>query len=532
MSRPHSDSEGMGGVDSLTEGREMDAPSATGIKLGFVGWLRWGWRQLTSMKVAIILLLILAIAAIPGSIFPQRSANPNGVIAYFNEQPEMARFLDSLQLFDVYGSFWFSSIYLLLFVSLIGCVWVRAGVHFKAMRAKPPRTPLRLNRMPAYRIIENDAEAAGLTLDIFEKALKRSRYRVERYGNSVSAERGYLRETGNLVFHIALLGVLVGIAIGGMFGYTAQRVLVEGQTLVNARGSFDMFKAGRYVNAENLTPFTVTFKKLDVVYEENQINALGKPLDYTAHLTTRIGDKVVEDETVKVNSPLQIGGTQVYLLGNGYAPTITVRDANGLVVFSESVPFLPQDSNLTSLGVIKITDGLRDQLGMIGFLYPTNQMLSNGAFTSVFPDLITPLVTLNVYKGDLGINEGIPQNVYALDTAEMTEIAGGDSGVDSIMLTPGETVDLPEGLGTISLDAIPRFVSLDVHYDPAIWLVATSALLVFSGLLASLFIPRRRVWVKFSDQGIELAALARGEDPRLDPALDDLMLKTTELAKK
>src|SRR5690606_27960697 len=165
----------------------------------------------------------------------------------------------------------------------------------------------------------------------------------------------------------------------------------EGQTLVNARGSFDMFKAGRYVNAENLTPFTVTFKKLDVVYEENQINALGKPLDYTAHLTTRIGDKVVEDETVKVNSPLQIGGTQVYLLGNGYAPTITVRDANGLVVFSESVPFLPQDSNLTSLGVIKITDGLRDQLGMIGFLYPTNQMLSNGAFTSVFPDLITPL---------------------------------------------------------------------------------------------------------------------------------------------
>src|SRR5690606_12828826 len=123
-------------------------------------------------------------------------------------------------------------------------------------------------------------------------------------------ERGYLRETGNLVFHIALLGVLVGIALGGMFGYTAQRVLVEGQTLVNARGSFDMFKAGRYVNAENLTPFTVTFKQLDVVYEESQINALGKPLDYTAHLTTRIGDTVDEDATVKVNSPLQIGGTQ------------------------------------------------------------------------------------------------------------------------------------------------------------------------------------------------------------------------------
>ncbi|MBX3312447.1 MAG: cytochrome c biogenesis protein ResB [Microbacteriaceae bacterium] len=523
----------MGGVDSLNEDRELDAPQASGVKLGLIGWLRWGWRQLTSMKVAIILLLILAIAAIPGSIFPQRSANPNGVIAYFNEQPEMAELLDKLQLFDVYGSFWFSAIYLLLFISLIGCVWVRAIVHFKAMRARPPRTPARLTRMPAYRVIENSSEeASGLTLDIFEKALKRSRYRVERYGNSVSAERGYLRETGNLVFHIALLGVLVGIALGGMFGYTAQRVLVEGQTLVNARGSFDMFKAGRYVNAENLTPFTVTFKQLDVVYEESQINALGKPLDYTAHLTTRIGDTVVEDATVKVNSPLQIGGTQVYLLGNGYAPTITVRNAEGVIVFSESVPFLPQDSNLTSLGVIKITDGLSDQLGMIGFLYPTNQLLSNGALTSVFPDLITPLITLNVYKGDLGINEGVPQNVYALDTAGMTEIAGGDSEVGAIFLIPGETAELPEGMGTISLDAIPRFVSLDVHYDPAIWLVAISTLFVFGGLLASLFIPRRRVWVKFSAQGIELAALARGEDPRLDPALDDLMLKVTELAKK
>lgn len=532
MSRPHSEAAGMGGTDSLNEDLELKTPKGGGIKLGFVGWLRWGWRQLTSMKVAIILLLILAIAAIPGSIFPQRSANPNGVIAYFDENPETAKILDAFQLFDVYGSFWFSAIYILLFISMIGCVWVRAIVHFKAMGAKPPRTPARLARMPAYRKLENETVTeSSLTLDVFEKVLKRSRYRVERYGNSVSAERGYLRETGNLVFHLALLGVLVGIAFGGLFGYTAQRVVVEGQTLVNARGSYDTFKGGRFVNAENLTPFTISFKNLDVVYEDTQVNALGKPLDYTAHVTTRSADGVDDNAIIKVNSPLHIDGTQVYLLGNGYAPTITIRDPEGNTVFYESVPFLPQDANLTSLGVIKVPDGLKEQLGMIGFLYPTSQELTNGAYTSVYPDLIYPLLTLNVYKGDLGINEGIPRNVYALDTAELTQIAGSDAETEAIMLEPGQTAQLPEGLGTITFDGVPRFVSLDVHHDPAIWLVAVSAFLVFAGLLASLFIPRRRVWVKFGPEGVELAALARGEDPRLDPALEEIIQRATELAK-
>ena len=57
-------------------------------------------------------------------------------------------------------------------------------------------------------------------------------------------------------------------------------------------------------------------------------------------------------------------------MGNGYAPTITIRNASGDVVYSESVPFLPQDKNLTSLGVIKVPDGLPEQLGLVGFFYP------------------------------------------------------------------------------------------------------------------------------------------------------------------
>src|SRR3954451_6824857 len=113
MSRPsdHYDSKPVPGNDSIAQ-----------PKLGFTGWLRWFWRQLTSMRTALFLLLLLAIAAVPGSLVPQRSSDPNGVTQYFATNPDLAPFLDKLQAFDVYSSAWFSSIYILLFISLIGCV--------------------------------------------------------------------------------------------------------------------------------------------------------------------------------------------------------------------------------------------------------------------------------------------------------------------------------------------------------------------------------------------------------------------------
>ncbi len=135
---------------------------------GVVGWLRWGgWRQLTSMRTALVLLLILAIAAIPpGSIFPQRMADPNGVTQYKVDHPDLFPVMDSLQLFDVYLSAWFSAIYLLLFLSLVGCVIPRIKHHFKALRSRPPRTPVHLSRLDDHRravrtVSGSDAQAAA-----------------------------------------------------------------------------------------------------------------------------------------------------------------------------------------------------------------------------------------------------------------------------------------------------------------------------------------------------------------------------------
>ncbi|MFS0852877.1 cytochrome c biogenesis protein ResB [Microbacterium sp. 179-I 3D4 NHS] len=520
-------------------------------RLGVVGWLRWGWRQLTSMRTALILLLVLAVAAIPGSIFPQRMADPNGVTQWERDNPDLFPLLDGLKLFDVYLSPWFSAIYLLLFTSLVGCVIPRIRHHAKALRARPPRTPARLQRLEDFRRVERDtasasdgnadAEAAA-SIDIATRQLKALGYRVERYDRgrtfSVSAERGYWRETGNLLFHLALVGVLVTVGVGGGFAYTGQRVLVEGETFANTLVDYDSMNRGRFVGDDALAPYSMRLDSFDVSYQPFGEPGSGQAGDFSANVTvTENGEE--RTGAVKVNEPLAVADDDVFLLGNGYAPTITVRNAAGDVVFTNSVPFLPQDTNMTSLGVIKVTDGLPEQLGLLGFFYPTTATLATGAFVSGYPDLTNPTLTLDVYSGDLGINDGTPRSVYVLDTTDLTQLTGRAVDVDSIELAPGETADLPDGMGTVTFEdespegaadaseSVKRFASLQIHRDESGVLVLVFALLALGGLMLALFVPRRRMWVKATagdgSVTLEYAGLARGEDPTLAAAVDDLV---------
>lgn len=545
MSRPSDYDDGSGKPE-----REVNNP-----ELGIIGWLRWFWRQLTSMRVALILLLLLAVAAIPGSLVPQRGADPNGVVQYEKDNPTLFKILDAfpIQAFDVYGSAWFSAIYLLLFISLIGCVLPRVTHHWRAWRGTPPKTPARLNRMAGFseiRVTNRDATAeermafAEAAVETAAKQLKKQRYRVEiqrathrgETSVSVSAERGYLRETGNLIFHIALLGVLICVGMGGAFTFNGQRVLYEGETFVNQLGDYDSAKSGRFFSSDTLDPFTLRLDDLDVSYmtpEEGNNNAIGQVKDFIASMTLTTPDGKESKEVIRVNHPLRVHGSPVYLLANGYAPEISIRNAKGVEVFREPVPFIPQgDPNLTSLGVVKVLNGLTDkdgkdtQVGLRGFFYPTQTKLESGAYTSNYPDLENPVLTLDAFVGDLGVDDGIPQSVYSLDTAKMTQITGRAIGKSSLELRPGDTVDLPDGLGTVTLENVPRYASFDVMQNPFQIGILFFALSALAGLIWSLFVPRRRMWVKAvpSDDGVLLqyAGLARGDDPALDRAVEDM----------
>ena len=465
------------------------------------------------MRTALFLLLLLAIAAVPGSLYPQRSADPNGVRFYYDQQPELAQVLDALQLFDVYSSVWFSAIYILLFISLVGCVLPRTKIHWHALRAKPVKTPVNLSRMPVHMHVEGDLAAA-------EAVLKKLRFRFERQGDSISAEKGYLKETGNLVFHYALIGVLIAVGLGGGFAFSGQRVLVEGDSFANTLASYDSFSPGIFFYEGELEPFTLKLDKFTVQYDLNNRANIGQPIDFIADVTLGT-QQSLEQNKIRVNYPLEVPGGNVYLTGNGFAPVVTLRDGTGNIAFSGPVVFMPQDGNMTSIGVIKAPDALPEQIGIIAFFYPTAEQLESGAYTSIYPDPLDPLMTMNVYTGDLGLDSGIPRNVYALDTSGMELIAGRDGPAPALLLRVGDEVALPNNLGSIRFDGLLRFASVDIAHNPGgLWVLFFSMLALVS-VTMSLMIPRRRVWFKLVEGGkMELAALARGDDPGLEQLLE------------
>ncbi|MGK3649042.1 cytochrome c biogenesis protein ResB [Pseudarthrobacter enclensis] len=497
--------------------------------LGPKEMLRWAWTQLTSMRIALFLLLLLAVAAVPGSLFPQRPANPSVVTQYIKDHPDYGKLLDTLQLYDVYSSVWFSAIYLLLFISLIGCVVPRAIAHYKAMRSQPPRTPKRLSRLPEYGTLIIPADAGIPASDAIRSAagvLKKRGYRVEVRDDdgarpSLGAERGFMKEVGNLVFHTSLIGVLVSVAIGGLFGYSGQRILVEGDTFVNTLVGYDQFTPGTNFQSSQLQPYSVQLDKFDITFDRESQGKFGQPIDFSAAVTTKENpDAPAKKETLKVNDPITLGGTSIYLTGNGYAPVVTIRDGDGNVAMQGPVVAKLQGDNYYSSVVIKVPDAKPEQLGFQGFFLPTAFVTDQGVSFSGDPELFNPQLSLNSYYGDLGLDSGAPQNVFEIDVKDLTPLNARNLDAGGITLAPGSTYTLPDGKGSISFDGVKRYVGVDIHHNPGQLYALIFALLAVAGLILSLYVNRRRAWVRtgMHEDGrtmVEYGLLARGEDHRL-----------------
>lgn len=467
-------------------------------ELDSVGLFRYAWRQLTSMRTALILLLLVGVAAIPGSLFPQRTQNPLQVGDYFRDTPDQARWLDRFYLFDVYGSPWFSAIYILLFISLIGCVLPRTVEHFKSARALPPATPKNLSRLEHHQ----SWSVQGDEIEIARKWLKSKRFRILETDGAISAEKGFARETGNLFFHLALILILLGISFSSLFGMRGEAIINVGERFVNTPTSYDTLNYGKLFGDSDIPAFMLTIDRFDAQYNLRT----SAPEDYTLDVSLlRDGSTQVEKKVVKVNSPLTIGMTRVYLQANGYAPVVTVRDSKGDVAFQGPVTFLPQDANLRSIGAIKVPDAY-PQIGFLGSFLPTYLRDGEKGGTSAFPKALDPWLLLSVWTGDLGLDSGVPQSVYRMDTSEMTQL--GLKG-----LKPGESYQYLGG--SITFEGYVQWVNLNFVADPGKHLALLGGTVAILGLLVSLFTRRRRIWIRVGNE-VEVAGLAKNAAPGLD----------------
>lgn len=471
-----------------------EVPRPKGI--GPIGWLRWAWRQLTTMRTALILLFLIALGAVPGSILPQRGQAPEKVADYFTKHKTLAPWLDKFSMFDVFAAPWFAAIYILLFVSLAGCVIPRAFQHYKSMRARPPAAPRNLGRLPQSEMYETDASPDEVLAEA-RKLLRGRRFRVDAGTSAVAAEKGYLGETGNLLFHLALLALLFALGVGNLFGYRGNVLLAEGKSFANSLSQYDQFTPGRAFDNDDLAPFAITLDKYTAKYEMSG-DKRGQATDFQAKIHYR-ESPVGKDKSydLRVNHPLEVGGAKVYMLGHGYAPAFTVRDAKGDIAFQDVVPFLPMEQrNYTSEGVIKVPDAEPEQLAFYAILWPTAVASPDGKqIVSAFPAALRPVVTISSFKGDIGLDSGNPQSVYKLEGIGRTlqPIKDGQK-----LLEPGDTFKLPGNAGSITFDGVKQYMTLSINHDPGRMPALVAAVLAVLGVATSFMVRRRRVWVRAS----------------------------------
>ncbi|MFD0967148.1 cytochrome c biogenesis protein ResB [Plantactinospora endophytica] len=449
------------------------------------------------MRTALILLFLLAVAAIPGSVLPQRNINIENVNRYAVEHPDLFPVLDRIGGFDVYASPWFSAIYVLLFTSLVGCIVPRLRDHVRALRAAPPPAPKRLDRLPQHAVLtDSDGDLAAIAA-----VLRKRRWRVVVRDDTVSAEKGFLKETGNLLFHFSLIGVLLGVGLGSWYGWHGNRLLVAGpdNAFCNNLQQYAESKLGHQVDGSDLPPFCLELTDFHAAFLPT-----GQPESFRATTLVEEDGAAPRRESFSVNDPLRLDGASVYLLGHGYAPILRYTDRNGEAQESDDA-FLTIDGNLTSEGVAAFPDvnldpatGARNpdlQVAFEGLYFPTTPD-SPPFVRSTYPAERSPGVMLFAYRGNLGLDAGVPGSVYRLDQRQVSSGRLKQIG-EGKLLRPGEKWTLDDGT-SVEFLGTRKYITISVRYDPGERIVLISSVLLLVGLMPSLFGRRRRVWFRIS----------------------------------
>lgn len=433
------------------------------------------WRTLRSMRTALILLLVVAVASVFGSLVPQVATAPGAVADLFVERPLLARFYQGLGLFDVFGSWWFTLVYVLLLISLASCLIPRTRALFRGLRQRPQQ----LRDLEGMRhFAEGVVPAAPQdALDRSLRVLRKRRFRVARTDPGLAAEKGGAREWGSLLFHWSLLLILVGAVYGKGFGFTGLATIVEGENWTETHAAYDLPpREGRFFSEDKHAGFRVRLEDFDATYR-----ATGLPKDFVSRVQVSGSEGTQE---IRVNHPLSVEGVKLYQQGYGWAPVIEIRQ-DGRLLTSGPVVFItdtPNDQRQPWRGAIKLPS-LEPQVGLELRLFPDPL---SGLAGAPMLEARDPFVSFDAWRGDLRLTAA--QSVFRLDKTGLQPWLSDGLGL-------GETAELPGGL-EITFRVMREYTQLLVSRDPGTGIMLAAAVLILLGLVPALYSSRRRVWVR------------------------------------
>jgi cytochrome c biogenesis protein len=390
-----------------------------------VSFLRAQWRDLVRMRTAVTLLAIIAGLSVIATLLPQKALQPQRAGDYIQAHQVLGPLWDRLGFFAVYESWPLLVFAALMYLSLSNCVWVRGRAFLRRWRRGLPRNPQ------------------------------------------------FIGEGGSLVFHLSFFVLLAGVVWGKADGFTAFVNVLEGQSVVEARASYDQVEEGLLVHEQDHRGFQVRVDSFDASYYDD-----GRPRDFVSHVEVFDGGQRVDEKDIRVNQYLDREGVKFYQASYGWAPYISVVSPSGRKLFDGPVLFFG-DQTLSN-GILKVPGAgpPPEQLGALMFLVPDLRVADDGSLTAGTAEARNPVLQLRVFRGDLQADRA--QNVYELDTSRMQQYWVGQAAL-------GESAVLPNG-DRISFDRLAQYTGLQVTYDPGLPIIWSAFALMLGGLLVRLYV--------------------------------------------
>ncbi len=266
------------------------------------------WRLLISIRLTVFLLLSLAATSIIGTLVPQ-NASPQDYVRAYGEF--LYRLFYVLDVFDMYHSWWFQTLLVLLTANIVACSIDRLSSLWETVFVKTPGF-----RLSAFRKLKDresfsvQGSADALEARYAAAAARRFTYtRTEKTGEGfcIFAEKGRWTRLGVYIVHFSVVFLLMGGLIGSIFGFDGFVNIPEGETVQAVR-----LRSG---GGEQPLEFAIRCDDFQVSFYET-----GAPKEYRSSLVIlEEGEEVLQKDII-VNDPLRYRGINIFQSSYGKIP--------------------------------------------------------------------------------------------------------------------------------------------------------------------------------------------------------------------
>jgi cytochrome c biogenesis protein len=258
------------------------------------------WSFFASVRLTVVVLPSMAALSIIGTLIPQNES-PDQYFRTFG--PFFYRLLDTLDIFDMYRSWWFQSLVILLVINIVVCSIDRLRSTGKIIFTRHPKFNLEnYRRRKSRRDFKLPADVEGCKTDFQRQLSRQFRYcKTEAAGKgyAITAEKGRWTRLGVYSVHFSIVVLLIGALVGSIKGFEGYVNIPEGATqdTIQLRSNGMPFKL----------PFAIRCEDFDV-----QFYKTGAPKEFRSKLVLLENGKPVLEKDVIVNDPLRYQGINIF----------------------------------------------------------------------------------------------------------------------------------------------------------------------------------------------------------------------------